>query len=151
MCALCKSRADQDNLVLKKGKTCVMVMNRYPYNGGHLMVAPKRHVATIEQMTQVERLEMMDLTALATRLLETTAHPDGFNVGVNLGEAAGAGLKDHVHMHIVPRWNGDTNFMPVFADVKIIPQALEELREELCKTLQKLEKPAKRAARRPSR
>jgi ATP adenylyltransferase len=104
------------------------------------MVAPKRHVATLEGMNKAERLEMMDLTALATRLLQKVAKPDGFNIGVNLGEAAGAGLKDHVHMHIVPRWNGDTNFMPVFADVKIIPQALEELRDQLRSALETLGK-----------
>jgi len=102
------------------------------------MVAPKRHAATLQEMTSRERLELMDMTTLATRLLDKVAHPEGYNIGINLGKAAGAGLKDHVHIHIVPRWNGDTNFMPVFADVKIIPQALEELRDQLCVALKEI-------------
>lgn len=122
---------DRANLIVHRGKTCVLVMNRYPYNGGHLMVAPVRHVESTEAMTDTELLETMRVTNLAMDLLRKTTHPHGFNVGVNLGEAAGAGLKDHVHVHIVPRWNGDTNFMPVMADLKVIPQALEDLWEQL--------------------
>ena len=137
MCDICKSRDDEAHLVIKRGKKCVLVMNRYPYNGGHLMVAPKRHVATLKDMNSAEQLEMMQMTAEATELLRKVSRPDGCNIGVNLGEAAGAGLKDHIHMHIVPRWSGDTNFMPVFADIKIIPQALEELGDLLRKAAKK--------------
>ena len=112
-----------------------MLMNRYPYNGGHLMVAPIRHIDTLASMTPEEQLEMTSLTSDAIELLKKVANPDGFNVGINLGEAAGAGLKEHIHMHIVPRWNGDTNFMPVMSDIKIIPQTLEEMWEQLTQAL----------------
>ncbi len=102
-------------------------MNRYPYTGGHLMVAPFRHVATVEEMSERELAEMMALTKEAMKALRKTIRPHGFNVGINVGEAAGAGLKDHVHLHIVPRWRGDTNFITVMADVRVVPQALAEL------------------------
>jgi ATP adenylyltransferase len=137
-CFLCKSFAssrDRDNLLLKRGETCVLLMNRYPYTGGHLMVAPIRHVATLEEMSQEEICEMMKLTQQAIRALKKVARPHGFNIGVNIGEAAGAGLKDHIHLHIVPRWTGDTNFVTVMADIRIVPQALQELWKELRKVL----------------
>lgn len=128
-CFLCKMFAeenDRDNLLLKRGKTCVVVMNRYPYNGGHLMVAPYRHLEHLRDMAPEERLEMADLTIEAVEILKAALKPDGLNLGCNLGKAAGAGLEDHVHQHIVPRWNGDTNFMPVLADTRVMPQALQE-------------------------
>ena len=137
-CFLCKSIAssrDCDNLILKRGKTCVVLMNRYPYTSGHLMVAPIRHVATLEDMRPQELAEMMQLAQQATRALKKIARPHGFNIGVNIGEAAGAGLKDHIHLHIVPRWTGDTNFVTVMADIRIVPQALQELWKELRKVL----------------
>lgn len=137
-CFLCKSFAsvrDRDNLLLKRGKTCVVLMNRYPYTSGHLMVAPIRHVATLEDMNQRELAEMMQLTQQAIRALKKIARPHGFNIGVNIGKAAGAGLKDHIHLHIVPRWTGDTNFVTVMADIRIVPQALQELWKELRKVL----------------
>ena len=110
-------------------------MNRYPYTSGHLMVAPGRHVATLEEMRPPELAEMMQLTQAAIRALKKIARPHGFNIGVNIGEAAGAGLKDHLHLHIVPRWTGDTNFVTVMADVRILPQALQELWKELRKVM----------------
>ena len=137
-CFLCKSfasRKDRDNLILLRGKTGVVLMNRYPYTGGHLMVAPYRHIASLEDMTQEEMCEMMKLTQQAIRALKKVARPHGFNIGVNIGEAAGAGLKDHIHLHIVPRWTGDTNFVTVMADIRIVPQALQELWKELRKVL----------------
>ena len=137
-CFLCKSFAssrDRDNLILKRGKTCVALMNRYPYTSGHLMVAPGRHVATLEDMKPRELAEMMQMTQQAIRALKKIARPHGFNIGVNIGEAAGAGLKDHLHLHIVPRWTGDTNFVTVMADVRILPQALQELWKELRKVM----------------
>ena len=135
-CFLCDmfhadAAADRENLLLKRGETCAVVMNRYPYNNGHLMVAPYRHVENVEQLDARERAEMMDLIALCTDILTKTMAPDGFNVGINLGEAAGAGLKDHVHTHIVPRWAGDTNFMPVLGETKVLPQSLDETWELL--------------------
>ena len=131
-CFLCRIHRegpakDAANLVVCRGKSCFLLMNRYPYNGGHLMVAPYRHVGRLETLTVEERSEIMELTCLAERLLEQVARPQGFNVGINQGAAAGAGLKDHLHVHVVPRWEGDTNFMPVLGSVRVMPQALEEM------------------------
>jgi ATP adenylyltransferase len=129
-CFLCKALAgtdDRANLVVRRGRTVATVINRYPYNNGHLMVCPYRHVAEIEALTPEERLETMDEVARAIAALRPAMRPAGFNVGVNLGRAAGAGLEEHLHVHIVPRWDGDTNFMPVLADVKVVPQSLLEL------------------------
>jgi ATP adenylyltransferase len=118
---------DRANLVLKRGRACAVVMNRYPYNNGHLMVAPYRHVAALADLTPEERVEMMDLLAASVAALAAAMSPDGFNAGINLGRVAGAGLETHLHQHLVPRWNGDTNFMPVIAETKVIPQALDDL------------------------
>ena len=128
-CFLCKmftEENDRNNLLLKRGKACAVVMNRYPYTGGHLMVTPYRHLEHLKDMTSEERLEMTDLTIEAVEILKAELKPDGLNLGYNLGAAAGAGLKDHIHQHIVPRWTGDTNFMPVLADTRVMPQALLE-------------------------
>ena len=128
-CFLCKLFAennDRDNLLLKRGKTCAVVMNRYPYTCGHLMVTPYRHLDCLNDLTEEERIELMDLTIEATEILKKELQPQGLNLGFNLGEPAGAGLKDHVHQHIVPRWIGDTNFMPVLSDTRVMPQALME-------------------------
>lgn len=135
-CFLCRyMQADpsQDgaNLVLHRGRTCWMVLNRYPYNGGHLMVAPVRHVAELSALGDEEALELMRLTLAAERLMKQVLQAQGVNVGMNIGEAAGAGLKEHIHMHVVPRWVGDTNFMPVLGHVRVMPQALDELWKEL--------------------
>lgn len=135
LCAMFRRRRDRANLVLKRGKTCALLMNRYPYNNGHLMVAPYRHVATLDAMKKQEAAELMALAALGCRALEKVLQPNGFNLGLNLGKAAGAGLKDHLHLHIVPRWAGDTNFMHVLGEVRVIPQPLDELWELLHKRL----------------
>lgn len=127
LCANFRSSEDRANLVLHRGATCGIVMNRFPYNNGHLMIAPYRHIADTAAMTDEERLDTMRLTDLAIAALRKVARPDGFNLGVNLGRVAGAGLETHLHLHIVPRWSGDTNFMPVTGHTKIIPQALEEM------------------------
>ena len=126
LCNMFGENNDRENLLLKRGKTCAVVMNRYPYNSGHLMITPYRHVENLSDLTADERLELMDLTSEAVELLKSELKPQGFNLGFNLGEAAGAGLKDHIHQHIVPRWSGDTNFMPVLADTRVMPQALLE-------------------------
>ena len=129
-CFLCKSFAeknDRENHVVKRGKTCAVVINRYPYTGGHLMICPFRHVDSLNDMTEEETLEMWNMANASINALKKTIKPDGFNIGINIGEAAGAGLKDHVHLHIVPRWTGDTNFITVFADVRVVPQGLNEL------------------------
>lgn len=143
-CFLCRilregPEKDADNLVIRRGRTCLLLMNRYPYNGGHLLVAPHRHIGTLGALTSEEMQEMMEVAGLGERLLESVAHPDGYNLGINQGAAAGAGLKDHLHMHIVPRWEGDTNFMPVLGRVRVMPQALEEMRAALCAELSKEE------------
>ncbi len=141
-CFLCRigregRRKDAANLVVRRGDLCFLLLNRYPYNGGHLLVAPYRHVGTLSRLTAGEMQEMMAMTGLAERLLRRVAKPQGFNFGINQGAAAGAGLKDHLHMHIVPRWEGDTNFMPVLGKVRVMPQALAEmhaaLRQELAR------------------
>ena len=131
LCDMFRERADRKNHLLFRGKTCAALINRYPYSPGHLMIAPLRHVAKLTRMTRAELREMMELTARCSGILERAIHPHGFNIGINIGDAAGAGLRDHVHMHIVPRWSGDTNFMPVLADVKVMPQALDEIWDAL--------------------
>jgi ATP adenylyltransferase len=128
-CIFCvKPREDRDaeNYVLYRGEFAFILLNLYPYNNGHLMVAPYRHIADLSLLSEEEQAEIMKLTTLACKLLKTACRPDGFNVGANLGQVAGAGIADHLHVHIVPRWNGDTNFMPVISDTKILPQSLAD-------------------------
>jgi ATP adenylyltransferase len=135
-CFLCRiiregPAKDAGNLVIQRGKHGLLLMNRYPYTVGHLLATPFRHEGTLGALSAEERLEMMDLACLGERLLERAAHPGGFNLGINQGAAAGAGLEHHLHMHVVPRWEGDTNFMPVAGDVRVMPQALEEMHAAL--------------------
>jgi ATP adenylyltransferase len=115
---------DRRELILHRGKLAFVLLNKFPYNNGHLMVAPYRHTADFPGLDAPERQELMDLTCAATELLQYALHPDGYNVGMNLGRVAGAGVADHLHLHVVPRWNGDTNFMPVIAETKVLPDAL---------------------------
>ena len=133
LCQIFAAKNDRENLLLSRGKTCAVIMNRYPYNSGHLMVAPYRHTANLDGLTPEENLEMAELTALAVTVLRDVMTPQGFNIGINLGEAAGAGLKDHLHQHIVPRWTGDTNFMPVLGGPRVMPEALEATYDLLSK------------------
>lgn len=135
-CFICRAAQEGEspqNLMLHKGKSCLVIMNRYPYNPGHLMVAPVRHIGSLEEMNRDESCEMMELAKVCVEILKEEMNPDGFNLGINLGRVAGAGLETHVHLHIVPRWNGDTNFMPVLADVKVIPEHLASTYEKLRK------------------
>lgn len=129
-CFLCvKTSHDQaspeEPLMVYRGTTAFVILNRYPYNSGHLMVAPYRHTGDISELTSEERQEIMNLCVSAKEVLQKVMHPDAFNIGFNLGTAAGAGLAEHLHLHIVPRWNGDTNFMPVISDTRCVPEALE--------------------------
>ena len=133
LCDICRDEKDEQNLVLKRGKSNFLLLNRYPYNNGHLMVAPYKHVDSLESLNANEMSEMMQMASTACNVLRKNLHPDGFNLGLNIGKAAGAGLKDHLHLHIVPRWEGDTNFMPVLGEVKIIPQPLDELWRQIKK------------------
>lgn len=136
LCDLIAEDRERENLVLRREEHTLTLMNRYPYNNGHLMVAPYRHIDSIEALTPEEQLEMMQAVAFATRVLRGLIKADGFNIGINLGKAAGAGLEEHLHVHIVPRWNGDTNFMPVLTNTKVMPQALYELYDLLLPAFQ---------------
>ena len=122
---------DRENRILHRGKRAFVIMNAFPYSNGHLLIAPYRHIADLAELTDEESLEIMQLTQMSIRALAEALGPDGTNIGINQGTAAGAGIADHIHVHVVPRWNGDTNFMPVFADVKVIPEALEATYDKL--------------------
>lgn len=126
-CFLCRMLAedkDRENLILFRGESCAVVMNRFPYTSGHLMVCPLRHTSSLSDLSETEELELTRLTRRVIEALRALMQPEGFNIGINLGSAAGAGLKDHLHRHIVPRWVGDTNFMAVIGDTHVVPEAL---------------------------
>jgi ATP adenylyltransferase len=126
-----RSNDDIANHVIVRERSCYALLNNYPYNGGHLLVVPYRQVADFFQLTDEELLDLMKLMRRCLAALKDVMNPDGFNVGVNLGKVAGAGIAEHLHLHVVPRWNGDTNFMPVLAQTAIVPQALAELAAQL--------------------
>jgi len=134
-CFLCRGVADQGieaekrHLVIARGRQTVVMLNRYPYNNGHLLVAPQKHVARLDELGRDVEAELHQTLTRMVGILERLMRPEGFNIGMNLGHVAGAGLPGHLHWHIVPRWNGDTNFMPVLAGVNVIPQSLEALWE----------------------
>ena len=133
-CFLCQYRDggdDAESFVVLRSEQALTVLNRYPYNNGHLLVAPLEHKASLEELNDDELLDCMHHLQRMTALMRTVLRSEGFNIGLNLGRVAGAGLPGHVHWHLVPRWNGDTNFMPVLGDVKVIPQSLESLYELL--------------------
>ncbi len=130
-CEMLDTDDDRGQLVLYRGELAFLVLNKYPYNNGHLMAVPYRHMDTVESLTPEETVDMMGLVSLGIRALRITGKPEGFNIGINIGKIAGAGVLDHVHIHVVPRWGGDTNFMPVLADIRLIPQHLNETYDEL--------------------
>jgi ATP adenylyltransferase len=132
-CVFCRARdaSDEDGLVVYRGETAFVLVNKFPYASGHLMVAPLRHVGDFGGLGSEEAAEIHALGAASIRVLSETLQPQGFNLGWNLGRIAGAGVVDHVHLHVVPRWAGDTNFMPVLADTRVMPEALEATREAL--------------------
>jgi ATP adenylyltransferase len=127
-CIFCEPEPD---LVLDRGEYAFLLLNRFPYSSGHLMAAPYRHVGAYGELTHEEALDIHRLASSAIAALEAEYHPHGHNLGWNLGRSAGAGVVDHVHMHVVPRWTGDTNFMPVISDTKVIPEALAATAERL--------------------
>lgn len=135
---IAQSNEDEANLVVARERSCFALLNRYPYNGGHLMVVPYRQVAELGDLTLEELTELMQLTQRCVTALKRVMNPDGFNIGLNLGRAAGAGIEEHLHLHVVPRWYGDTNFMPVLADTKVLPEALHETAARLRAALQTL-------------
>lgn len=127
LCAGIAENQDRANLILRRTAKSVVLLNKYPYNNGHLLVAPLEHRGGLDELSAEQLLDLQLALQEMTKVLQNKIQPDGFNVGLNLGKAAGAGLPGHLHWHIVPRWNGDTNFMPIFADVKVIVQSLESL------------------------
>ncbi|HLX56459.1 MAG TPA: HIT domain-containing protein [Ktedonobacteraceae bacterium] len=137
-CIFCTQPAahrDEEYHILYRGERCFMMLNLYPYNLGHLMIAPYQHLETIEKLDGATLTELMSQAQLALRGLRQTMNPDGFNMGINEGKVAGAGFAGHMHMHVVPRWNGDTNFMPVIADVKVMPDHLDNTFRQLKQAL----------------
>ncbi len=133
-CIFCekpKEEADRTNLILLRTPHSFVILNAYPYNNGHLMVAPFRHVSSFSELTPDERCDLMDTIARAEGILTRGFQPQGMNVGVNLGHCAGAGIVGHVHVHMVPRWEGDTNFMPVVGETRVLPELLEETYDRL--------------------
>lgn len=130
-CAALKSSDDRENLILHRAKHSFVILNKYPYNNGHLMVVPNRHTAQWESLAAETSREVMRLTQEAVVALKKVHNPQGFNMGMNLGAAAGAGILDHLHFHIVPRWTGDTNFMPVLSETRCMPQHLMATYDEL--------------------
>ena len=125
------AESDEANLIVHRGRRCFVILNKFPYTNGHLMVAPFEHVASLPEVDPETVAEMMDLAQQSMRILESTYSPHGYNVGFNQGRVAGAGVEHHIHMHVVPRWGGDTNFMPVLADTRVMPQTLEQSFEAL--------------------
>ena len=126
-CIFClgdEAAGDRHNLVLYRSALSFVMLNRYPYTNGHLMVAPFSHVADLEGLTTEERNDLFNVVRLSCNVLKNAVTPEGLNLGINLGKAAGAGVEDHLHVHIVPRWNGDTNFMSVIADLRVVPEGL---------------------------
>jgi len=124
-CIFCRALSDQDNLTLFKGKVTMVVMNKFPYINGHLLVAPTRHLSLLEQLKKNEMGDLLETVEKSVGILKKVMNPDGFNIGLNLGKVAGAGVEEHLHFHIVPRWFGDTNALTVFADVRVIPEHLQ--------------------------
>jgi ATP adenylyltransferase len=132
-CIFCRGleeNKDEDNLILLRGEKAFVVMNRFPYNNGHLMVLPRRHCVDLEALNDEESYEFFELLKISPRILTAILHPEGFNIGLNIGKAGGAG-EEHLHFHVVPRWLGDTNFMPALGETKIIPEYLEETYRKL--------------------
>ncbi|HHY85527.1 MAG TPA: HIT domain-containing protein [Verrucomicrobia bacterium] len=129
--SIAQSSDDEANYVIARDRTCFALLNRYPYTGGHLMVVPYRQTADLDDLTAEELTDLMQLTRRCKKALTQTMKPDGFNIGINLGKCAGAGILEHLHIHVVPRWNGDTNFMPVLGNTTVIPEALRDVAARL--------------------
>jgi ATP adenylyltransferase len=138
-CIFCNVQEKEDsaeNLIAFRGERSFVILNRYPYTSGHLMVVPFEHKANLEELDPQTRCEMMELTARSMAVLRNVYNPQAFNMGANIGEAAGAGVKEHVHIHIVPRWAGDTNFMTVAGETRVLPELLEDTYERIRKGFQ---------------
>ena len=130
-CEIPKENQDKENYVLYRGKFCFVILNTYPYNNGHIMIAPYAHIKNLEELNRDTINELMSLCQKSISVLKKKINPQGFNIGANIGKVGGAGILEHVHLHIVPRWQGDTNFMPVISDTKVMPQYLSETYDSL--------------------
>ncbi len=144
LCANGQTEPSSDNLVLYRGTDCYILMNLYPYNTGHLMVVPFQHTADLPGLAPNTADQLFDLTRRCVAILGEALAPHGFNIGMNLGRTAGAGIDEHLHMHIVPRWNGDTNFMPIVGGTKLIPEALDQTYSKLRPLFDRIAAPPKR-------
>lgn len=133
---IAQSNEDESNLVLVREKSCYALLNSYPYTGGHLMVVPYKQVPDFEGLTDEELADLLKLTRKCQNALKRVMRPEGFNIGVNLGKVAGAGIIEHLHIHVVPRWGGDTNFMPVLANTSVLPEAMRDVAARLRTALQ---------------
>ena len=133
-CIFCqkpRQNSDRENLILLRAESCFVIMNYYPYNNGHLMIVPYRHLAHLHDLSEQEQREMMAVLTRCSDVLSRAMKPEGLNIGMNLGKTAGAGIDDHLHFHIVPRWNGDTNYMPIVGHTRVLPQGLFETWDQL--------------------
>ena len=137
-CEKARDHRDRENLVVYRGERCYVILNIFPYNIGHLMVIPYQHTSDLCDLPVETYTEMLQLTALTIAAMKRSMHPDGFNLGMNLGRIAGAGIAEHLHMHVVPRWAGDTNFVTVIGQTRVLPEALERTWEKLCKAFDEL-------------
>lgn len=136
-CVFCKSSIRCDDYLVHEGKAAFVMLNKYPYVSGHLMIIPMRHVALLEELLPEEVSEMFNLLSRALRALKEAMSPGGFNIGINIGKAAGAGVEEHIHIHVIPRWEGDTNFMSAVNDVRVIPEDLSKTAAKLIPLFQK--------------
>lgn len=134
-CNAVNSKNDREKFVLYRGETAFIMLNLYPYNNGHILIAPKRHINSLGKLDEKELMELMTLVKKMIIVLKEEYNPDGFNIGINIGRIAGAGVEDHIHIHIIPRWNGDTSFMPIISNTKVIPEAIYETYDRLKKYL----------------
>ena len=129
--AIGRSNEDESNYVIARARHCYAVLNTHPYNGGHVLIVPYKQVPDFDGLTDEENLNLIKLMQQVKHALKETMKPDGFNIGINLGKSAGAGIEEHLHIHVVPRWNGDTNFMPVTGQTTVLPEALTEIADKL--------------------
>jgi ATP adenylyltransferase len=135
-CERLKENKDEDNFILYRGKTAFIILNIFPYSNGHLMVVPYRHLGELEGLEDEELGELMSLVKKSAGLLKKALNPQGFNIGLNMGRVAGAGIEDHIHIHVIPRWEGDTNFLPLIGETKVIPELLKDTYKKLLRFLQ---------------
>lgn len=136
-CKRVKEKKDEKNLILFRGERSFIIMNRFPYNTGHLMVCPNRHTGKLENLTESEISDLMKTAQLSIKVLKSALKPEAINLGMNLGKVSGAGVANHLHIHIVPRWSGDTNFMPIVAETKVVSISLREVFKKLKKSLKR--------------